>query len=79
MVVDRIEKKLTPERAAELGILDLKTIKEEGIIHILTMDKSGRATGVTNQNGLYYYYANSINNQVSKFPSTYIEIKREEK
>ncbi|MBY8999786.1 MAG: isoaspartyl peptidase/L-asparaginase, partial [Candidatus Heimdallarchaeota archaeon] len=75
MVVDRIENNMTTERAAELGILDLKKIKEEGIIHILSMDNSGYASGVTNKNGLFHYYANSEQNELVKRPSTYIKLK----
>ena len=58
LVVDRIETNHSPERAAELGILDLQNLKEEGIIHILAMDNEGKAAGVTNAEGLFHYYAN---------------------
>ena len=74
MVVDRVENNMTPERAAELGILDLKKIKDKGVIHILTMDYKGNATGVTNKNGLYYYYANSEKCDIEKMPSNFINL-----
>lgn len=78
MVVDRVENNMTPERASELGILDLKKIKEKGVIHILTMDNNGNAAGVTNKNGLYYYYANSENGELEKIPSNFINLYKKE-
>ncbi|MHA1418775.1 MAG: isoaspartyl peptidase/L-asparaginase [Candidatus Heimdallarchaeaceae archaeon] len=74
MVVDRVENNKTPERAAELGILDLKDIKEEGVIHIIAMDKNGNAAGVTNKNGLFYYYTNSEKSELEKRSSHFINL-----
>ncbi len=78
MVVDRVENNMTPERASELGILDLKKIKEKGVIHILTMNNNGNAAGVTNKNGLFYYYANSENGELEKIPSNFINLYEKE-
>ncbi|MHA1550767.1 MAG: isoaspartyl peptidase/L-asparaginase [Candidatus Heimdallarchaeaceae archaeon] len=74
MVVDRVENNMTPERAAELGILDLKKIKDEGVIHIVSMDSKGNAAGVTNKSGLFYYYANSEKHDLEKRSSNYINL-----
>ncbi len=74
MVVDRVENNMTPERAAEYGVLDLKKIKEEGVIHILTMDNRGNVAGVTNKNGLFYYYANSEKSELEKKASHFIKL-----
>jgi beta-aspartyl-peptidase (threonine type) len=74
MVVDRVENNMTPERAAEYGILDLKKIKEEGVIHIIAMDNNGNAAGVTNKNGLFHYYANSEKSELEKRSSHFIKL-----
>ncbi|MFW9852774.1 MAG: isoaspartyl peptidase/L-asparaginase [Candidatus Thorarchaeota archaeon] len=76
MVVDRIERHQTPERAAELGILELKQIPEKGVLHILTMDKNGRCAGVTNKSGLYHYYADSSMKEPEKRGSHYIKLSK---
>ncbi len=75
MVVHRIENNMTPEHSAEIGILDVIKLNEDGVIHILTMDKQGNSAGVTNKDGLFYYHTDSTTEKITKRSSTYIEKK----
>ncbi len=74
LVVDRMENNFQPEAAAETGILELKKIQEEGVLHILTLDKFSRSAGVTNKSGLYHYYADSTMDDIEKRASTYMKL-----
>jgi len=75
IVVDRIENNNPPEKAAEVGLLDLKKINEEGVIHILTMNNKGKSAGVTNKSGLFHYYADSTMNEPMKKASTFLDLR----
>ena len=75
MVVQRIENNITPEHSAEIGILDVIKLNEDGVIHILTMDKQGNSAGVTNKDGLFYYHTDSTTEKFIKKSSTYVEKK----
>jgi hypothetical protein len=74
MVVERIHQRITVEKAAEMGILEMKDLKEEGVLHILTMDKLGNCAGVTNKSGLFHYYADSSSEKPTKRASTFVEL-----
>ncbi len=76
MVVNRIENDMTPEHAAEIGILDVIKLNEDGVIHILTMDKQGNSAGVTNKDGLFYYHTDSTTEKFIKRSSTYLYRKK---
>ena len=76
IVVDRIENNLHPEKAAEVGLLDLKKLNEKGVIHILTLDKEGNSAGVTNKSGLFHYYADSTMKEPKKKASMYLDLKQ---
>jgi beta-aspartyl-peptidase (threonine type) len=76
MVVERIHQNIGIERAAEIGILELKELGEEGVLHILSMDKSGKCVGVTNKSGLFHYYADASSNEPIKRASTYINLEQ---
>ncbi len=74
IVVDRIENNHQPEKAAEIGLLDLKKLNEEGVIHILSMDKKGKSAGVTNKSGLFHYFADSTMEEPLKKASSFLEL-----
>ena len=75
LVVDRVERDITIEEATKMGILELKQLKEEGVLHIISMDKNGKSAAYTNQDGLFHYYADSTMNEPEKRSSNYIKIK----
>ena len=76
MVVHRIENNISPEHAAEIGILDVIKLNENGVIHILTMDNQGNSAGVTNKDGLFYFHADSTTEEFIKRSSTFISTNR---
>ncbi|MHA1687117.1 MAG: isoaspartyl peptidase/L-asparaginase [Candidatus Heimdallarchaeaceae archaeon] len=76
MTVYRIEElKVSPEHAAILSIQELKKLSDEGRIHILTMNNQGHCAGVTNQEGIYHYYADSTFDSPEKRGSTFVNLK----
>jgi beta-aspartyl-peptidase (threonine type) len=74
MVVDRIEKGIGLNKAVKQGILELKNLDEKGVLHILAMNNKGKAVGVSNQSGLYHYYADSSTRELQKMPSIHVNI-----
>ena len=74
MVIERIHNNVAIEKAAKMGILELQELGEEGVLHILTMNKKGKCVGVTNKSGLFHYYADSTSTEPIKRPSTFVNI-----
>ncbi|MHA2357695.1 MAG: isoaspartyl peptidase/L-asparaginase [Candidatus Heimdallarchaeaceae archaeon] len=74
MVVERVNQDIPLEKAAEIGIYELKSLSEEGVLHILSMDKEGICVGVTNKEGLYHYYADSSMKEPVKRASKFVNL-----
>lgn len=74
LVVDRVHRNIAIDKATEMGILELKQLKEEGVLHIISMDKSGQCAAFTNKDGLYHYYADSSMEDPEKRQSVFLKI-----
>jgi beta-aspartyl-peptidase (threonine type) len=75
LVVDRVQRNIPIEEATKMGILELKQLKEEGVLHIISMDKRGQCAAFTNKDGLYHYYADSSMDTPEKRSSNFVKIK----
>ncbi len=75
LVVDRVQRNIPLDEATKMGILELKQLKEEGVLHIISLDKNGKCAAFTNKDGLFHYYADSSMVKPEKRSSSYVEIK----
>ena len=76
LVVDRYERELSLDEATKLGILDLAQIREEGVLHILAMNREGHCTAYTNKEGLFHYYADSNIKEPQKRQSNFVDLRK---
>ncbi|MHA1203162.1 MAG: isoaspartyl peptidase/L-asparaginase [Candidatus Heimdallarchaeaceae archaeon] len=76
LVVDRYERELSLDEATRSGITDLLKIKEEGVLHILSMNNKGDCSAFTNKDGIFHFYADSNIDDPVKRQSSYINLKK---
>ncbi|MCE7742966.1 MAG: isoaspartyl peptidase [Candidatus Heimdallarchaeota archaeon] len=76
LVVDRYERKLPLDESTRSGITDLMKIKEEGVLHILSMNNKGDCSAFTNKDGIFHFYADSNMEEPVKRLSNYINLKK---
>ena len=76
LVVDRFERNLSLDEATKSGISDLLKLKEEGVLHILSMNNKGQCSAYTNREGIFHFFADSNMEEIEKRQSNFLNLKR---